>query len=77
MPTRTCALRQVTGGLMWSAGLVLGGYALGSSLPNVNQHLLSLGCLIVVAPLLPLPLELLRSLRHGRAATKPARRHAA
>lgn len=77
VPTATFALWQVTGGLAWTAGLVLGGYALGSSIPNVDHYLLPMVALIVVASLLPLALELLRSRRGGKGATKPARRHAA
>jgi membrane-associated protein len=74
--TRTFALWQVAGGLVWTAGLVLGGYALGSSIPNVDHYLLPLVGLIVVVSLLPLALELLRARRQGRGARKPAGRHA-
>ncbi|MER5543898.1 DedA family protein [Streptomyces sp. NPDC002589] len=74
VPTRTFALWQVTGGLAWTAGLVLGGYALGSSIPNVDRYLLPLVGLIVVASLLPLALELLRARREGRAA-EPDHKH--
>ncbi|MEV6029170.1 DedA family protein [Streptomyces sp. NPDC052036] len=66
VPVRTFTIWQVAGGLVWSLGLTLGGYALGSSIPNVDRYLLPLVALIVVASLLPLLLEFLRS---RRAAT--------
>ncbi|MGW4565149.1 DedA family protein, partial [Streptomyces sp. NPDC004561] len=67
VPTSVFTLWQVVGGLVWTAGLVLGGYALGSSVPNVDHYLLPLVGLIVVVSLLPLALELLRSRRRAAA----------
>lgn len=75
VPARTFTLWQVAGGTVWSVGLVLGGYALGSSIPHVDTYLLPLVALIVVLSLLPLALEL----RRGRAAARSGRagaRHA-
>ncbi|WP_333777689.1 DedA family protein [Streptomyces sp. IBSBF 3136] len=77
VPTSTFTLWQVTGGLVWTAGLVLGGYALGSSIPNVDHYLLPLVGLIVAISLLPLVLALLRPGRPDRSAATTARRHAA
>ncbi|WP_030462028.1 DedA family protein [Kitasatospora sp. NRRL B-11411] len=64
---RTFTLWQVVGGLVWTVGLVLAGYALGSSIPNVDHYLLPIVALVVVVSLLPLLLELLRSRRGARA----------
>ncbi|MGW3361166.1 DedA family protein [Streptomyces bungoensis] len=66
VPARTFTIWQVVGGLVWSLGLTLGGFALGSSVPNVDRYLLPLVAVIVVVSLLPLLLEFLRS---RRAAT--------
>ncbi|MFJ8621876.1 DedA family protein [Kitasatospora sp. NPDC093550] len=60
---RTFTLWQVIGGLVWTFGLVLAGYALGSSVPNVDHYLLPIVAVVVVVSLLPLVLELLRSRR--------------
>ncbi|MFJ9608010.1 DedA family protein [Kitasatospora sp. NPDC101176] len=60
---RTFTLWQVVGGLVWTFGLVLAGYALGSSVPNVDHYLLPVVAAVVVVSLLPLGLELLRSRR--------------
>ncbi|MDQ0993566.1 DedA family protein [Streptomyces sp. V3I7] len=69
VPTRTFALWQAVGGLAWTAGLVLGGYALGSSIPNVDRYLLPLIAVVVAVSLLPL--ALLRSRRRTRTTARP------
>ncbi|WP_089107578.1 DedA family protein [Streptomyces hyaluromycini] len=71
VPVRTFTVWQVTGGLVWSLGLTLAGYALGSSIPNVDRYLLPLVALIVVVSLIPLLAEVLRS---RRAAGAPQER---
>ncbi|WP_078862129.1 DedA family protein [Streptomyces sp. NRRL F-5123] len=63
VPARTFALWQVVGGAVWSAGLVLGGYALGSSVPHVDTYLLPIVAVIVVISLAPLVREVLRGRR--------------
>jgi membrane-associated protein len=66
VPVRTFTFWQVTSGLVWSLGLTLAGYALGSSIPNVDKYLLPMVALIVVVSLLPLAAEVLRSRRSAR-----------
>ncbi|MFJ3334765.1 DedA family protein [Streptomyces sp. NPDC086766] len=66
VPARTFTLWQVVGGLVWSVGLVLAGYALGSSIPNVDKYLLPVIALIVVVSLIPLAVEVLRSRRAAK-----------
>jgi membrane-associated protein len=72
VPVRAFTVWQVAGGLVWSLGLTLAGYALGSSIPNVDRYLLPLVALIVVVSLLPLAAELYRG-RRGRAEEKEVR----
>ncbi|MFB7496289.1 DedA family protein [Streptomyces sp. NPDC056161] len=69
VPARTFIVWQVIGGLVWSVGLTLAGYALGSSVPNIDKYLLPLIAVIVVLSLIPLAAEVLRS----RKAAKEAR----
>lgn len=69
VPVRTFTAWQIAGGVLWSAGLVLAGYALGSSVPNVDQYLLPIIAVIVLLSLLPLGAELLRSRRAARGET--------
>ncbi|MFG2947000.1 DedA family protein [Streptomyces adustus] len=66
VPWRVFTVWQVVGGLIWTLGLTLAGYALGSSVPNVDHYLLPLVALIVVVSLLPLAAELYRSRRAAR-----------
>ncbi|MEU0048784.1 DedA family protein [Streptomyces sp. NPDC006309] len=66
-PVRTFTLWQVIGGLVWSLGLTLAGYALGSSVPDVDRYLLPLVALIVLVSLIPLLSEVLRSRRAAKA----------
>lgn len=66
VPVRTFTLWQIVGGLVWSVGLTLAGYALGSSIPSVDRYLLPLVALIVLVSLLPLAAEVYRARRNAR-----------
>ncbi|MEV0786200.1 DedA family protein [Streptomyces sp. NPDC050423] len=66
VPVRVFTVWQVAGGLVWTVGLVLAGYALGSSIPNVDRYLLPIIALIVIVSLLPLAAGLLRSRRAAK-----------
>ncbi|MEU1160286.1 DedA family protein [Streptomyces sp. NPDC005921] len=66
VPVRTFTLWQAVGGLVWSVGLTLAGYGLGSTIPNVDRYLLPLVALIVVVSLLPLLAEVYRGRRTAR-----------
>ncbi|MGW0883504.1 DedA family protein [Streptomyces sp. NPDC002671] len=68
VPARTFTLWQVTGGLVWSLGLTLAGYALGSSIPNIDKYLLPVIALIVIVSLVPLAAEVLRSRKAAKEA---------
>ncbi|MFJ9100783.1 DedA family protein [Streptomyces sp. LUP47B] len=67
VPARTFTVWQMAGGLVWSLGLTLGGYALGSSIPNVDRYLLPMVGVIVAVSLLPLAAEWYRSRRAAKA----------
>ncbi|MEU3844563.1 DedA family protein [Streptomyces sp. NPDC028635] len=67
VPARVFTVWQVAGGLVWSVGLTLAGYALGSSVPNVDHYLLPLVALIVAVSLVPLALELYRGRKGAKA----------
>lgn len=58
---RTFTVAQVGGGLVWSIGIVLAGYWLGSHIPNIDTYLLPIIAFVVALSLLPVGLELLRS----------------
>jgi membrane-associated protein len=67
VPARTFTLWQVIGGLVWSVGVTLAGYALGSRIPNIDRYLLPIVACIVVISLIPVALEL----RRARGANRP------
>jgi len=61
VPARTFLVWQALGGLLWSIGVTLAGYVLGSSIPGIDQYLLPIIALVVIVSLIPLGLELLRN----------------
>ena len=67
-PVPTFTRWQVVGGLLWTVGLVLAGYALGASVPGIDAYLLPVIAVIVVVSLIPLVVEILRE-RRRRSGT--------
>ncbi|MCI3244863.1 MULTISPECIES: DedA family protein [Streptomyces] len=67
VPVRTFTVWQVVGGLVWSLGLTLAGYALGFSVPNVDRYLMPMVVVIVALSLIPLASEMYRSRRDAKA----------
>ncbi|MFC9330573.1 DedA family protein [Kitasatospora sp. NPDC057015] len=65
VPLRTFTFWQVVGGTLWAVGVTMAGYALGSSVPNIDRYLLPIIGLVVVVSVIPLALELFRA-RRGR-----------
>ncbi|GAA3110007.1 DedA family protein [Pseudonocardia yunnanensis] len=64
-PTVTFVVWQCVGGLVWTVGLVLAGYALGAFIPGIDGYLLPVIAVIVVISLIPLALEIIRERRRG------------
>jgi membrane-associated protein len=77
VPVRTFTVWQVAGGLVWTLGVTLAGYGLGSSVPSIDTYLLPIIGVIVVLSLLPVALELLRARRGADSDASPAGRHRA
>ncbi|EWM10451.1 membrane-associated protein [Kutzneria sp. 744] len=63
IPTKVFTLWQVVGGLVWTIGVTLAGYALGTSIPGIDQYLLPIIALVVIVSLIPVGLELRRARR--------------
>lgn len=61
VPVRTFTLWQVIGGVIWSVGVTLAGYALGSTIPSIDTYLLPIIAAIVVVSLIPVGLEIVRA----------------
>jgi membrane-associated protein len=66
--TRTFTVWQVAGGLLWSIGVTMAGYFLGSHIPGIDQYLLPIVAVIVVVSLIPLFVELRRARRTSKTA---------
>jgi membrane-associated protein len=56
MPLRKFAVANIIGGLVWSLGVTLLGFALGSSI-NIDKYILPITALIIIASVVPLILE--------------------
>jgi membrane-associated protein len=61
VPVRTFTIWQVIGGVIWSVGVTLAGYALGSAIPSIDTYLLPIIAVIVIISLIPIGLELFRA----------------
>ncbi len=66
MPAARFAVANAVGGLVWSLGVTLLGYALGSSI-SIDTYILPITFLIIVASLIPILLEYRRHRRGGVA----------
>lgn len=72
VPVRTFTVWQVLGSVLWSQSLVLAGYALGSSVPDVERYLLPLVALAVALSFLPMVIELRRGRPDGGKGDRQA-----
>ncbi|MBB5159645.1 membrane protein DedA with SNARE-associated domain [Saccharopolyspora phatthalungensis] len=68
VPSRVFAVWQVVGGLLWTVGVMLAGYLLGTSVPNIDSYLLPVVAVIVVLSLVPVAWEIYRSRRASEAS---------
>jgi membrane-associated protein len=69
--TRTFTCWQVIGGLLWSVGVTLAGYTLGSAIPSIDTYLLPVIAVIVVLSLIPIGVEVWRTRSEIRASGQP------
>ena len=63
VPARTFALWNVIGGVVWSVGVTLAGYELGSRVKGIDKYLLPLIVVIVAISVIPIVLEIRRGSR--------------
>ncbi len=59
---------NIIGGLLWSVGVTVAGFILGSAIPDVDKYLLPIIVVIVVVSLLPSVIHLLRERRSSSPA---------
>ena len=72
MPYRRFAAFNVVGGVAWGAGVTLGGYLLGETIPDPDRYLLPVIALIILVSALPTLLHLGNSYRHERKTRQSA-----
>lgn len=60
MPYRRFATFNVLGGFIWGVGLTVGGYLLGSAIPDIDRYLLPVIGLIVLVSIIPIIVETIR-----------------
>lgn len=63
VPSRVFVPAQITGGLIWSVGVTLAGYWLGSKIPGIDAYLLPIIAVVVLVSLIPIALEIRRARR--------------
>lgn len=56
MPLRKFIVANVLGGLVWSFGIILIGYSLGSAI-NIDKYILPITALIIIASVMPIIFE--------------------
>jgi membrane-associated protein len=78
MSTRTFLLWNVVGGILWTDGIILGGYYLADSIisvinpADVDKYILPVVALIVLISVLPIFIEIVRDRRSRRRAAAMA-----
>jgi membrane-associated protein len=77
VPTAVFTGWQVLGGLVWSIGVTLAGYALGASVPGIDQYLLPAIAVIVIISVIPIGLELLKARRAAKSGDADTQANAA
>ncbi|GAC1366499.1 MAG: VTT domain-containing protein [Actinomycetota bacterium] len=56
---------NVAGGVLWACGVLLAGYALGSSVKHMDKYLVPIIGVVILASLIPVALEIRKARRRG------------
>jgi membrane-associated protein len=70
MPYPRYLAYDIAGGILWGAGMILGGYFLGRQIPNISDNIHYVIAVVIVLSLLPPAISLLRA--KFSASAKPA-----
>src|SRR6266849_2914326 len=68
MPYARYLLFDICGGILWVGTMILGGYALGSSVPNIGERIHYVIAVVIVLSVLPAVISILRSRRTAPAS---------
>jgi membrane-associated protein len=67
MPYRTFVSCNIVGGVLWGAGVVLAGWALGQAVPDGEKWLLPVVAVVFAVSFIPVVREVLKLRREGKA----------
>ena len=71
IPTRLFTIWQIIGGLIWSVGVTMAGFWLGSSITGIDKYLLPIIAVVVALSLIPVAVELRRMHREKSGLRLP------
>jgi membrane-associated protein len=63
---------DIFGGIFWVGSMVLGGFFLGRSIPNISQRIHYVIAVVIVLSILPAIISILRAKRHPRPRGTPS-----
>jgi membrane-associated protein len=63
MPYSRYLMFDILGGVLWVGAMIVGGYSLGRSVPNIGQRIHYVIAVVVAASLLPVVISILRARR--------------
>jgi membrane-associated protein len=69
MPYGRYVAFDVCGGVLWVGAMILGGYALGHSVPNIGQRIHYVIAVVILVSVLPVIISLIRS-RHSTSGSR-------
>ncbi|MDF5757480.1 VTT domain-containing protein [Spongiactinospora sp. TRM90649] len=68
-------LWNIVGGILWTDGLLVFGYLIGSRIPNVDRYILPGAAVIILLSIIPIIREIMKGRREGVAAAYPSGKH--
>jgi membrane-associated protein len=63
MPYSRYVMFDILGGVLWVGAMILGGYFLGMSVPNIGQRIHYVIAVVVIVSVLPVVISVLRARR--------------
>jgi membrane-associated protein len=69
MPYSRYLAYDLCGGVLWVGSMIMGGYVLGRSVPNIGQRIHYVIAVVIVLSLLPAVISILRERRASKSAT--------
>ncbi len=71
MPYSRYLTYDIFGGILWVGSMILGGYALGRSIPNIGQKIHYVIAVVIVLSLLPAVISILRERQAAKSGLAP------